>query len=383
LEVESVAPSKSGFVDEAGPSGNDGLAAGSIAVGNLTTASGSGLPLPRSELIAAGLSISRCMTRVTDGADPSGYSPADTARLMSDLSRIGALASILDPSAGLVSLASAGPTTGAEVDSPAEVVARLRRNFGQLGYMQGVLDENVGQVDGRLAGLDGLAAAASAAASEPSPEFAHDPTALSEDELRAARSAWAARADRDFDALIAAQCEMNDLDDRRRNLDHQVDAVSEMLSRLDDAGTMAMPVHLGETLRYGLGWHMGGDPARMAGALSDSRAAARVAVGPAAGAVAAAAPAAVSASKSAPASAKPTGPTFVEWAAANKFEGGRMGVLQALAGLQRWCGFYDALTGTMARQLVALRVQADTASAARRILSAEMQRRALARNDKA
>ena len=53
-----------------------------------------------------------------------------------------------------------------------------------------------------------------------------------------------------------------------------------------------------------------------------------------------------------------------------------MGV-QALAGLQRWCGFYDALTGTVQRQLVQLRALADTASAARRLLSAELQRRAL------
>jgi hypothetical protein len=78
-----------------------------------------------------------------------------------------------------------------------------------------------------------------------------------------------------------------------------------------------------------------------------------------------------------PAPVRPKGTPFAEWAAANKFEGGRLAILQALAGLQRWCGFYDALTGTVQRQLVQLRALADTASAARRLLSAELQRRAL------
>jgi len=67
-----------------------------------------------------------------------------------------------------------------------------------------------------------------------------------------------------------------------------------------------------------------------------------------------------------PAPVRPKGTPFAEWAAANKFEGGRLAILQALAGLQRWCGFYDALTGTVQRQLVQLRALADTASAARR-----------------
>jgi hypothetical protein len=68
---------------------------------------------------------------------------------------------------------------------------------------------------------------------------------------------------------------------------------------------------------------------------------------------------------------------FAEWAAANKIEGGRLAILQVLAGLERWCGFYDALTGTLARHLLELRVRADTTSAACRALSAELQRRTL------
>jgi hypothetical protein len=378
-----MAPSSRGSVGAAGQAGN-GQAAGSVAVGNLTTSSGSGLPLPRSELMAASLSISRCMARVTAGADPGAYSPAETAQLMSDLSRIGALASILDPLAGLVSLSSTGGAAGAEVDSTARVVVRLRRNFGQLGYMAGVLDENLAQIDGRLAGIDGLDGAEKPAGAEPedSADFDLDPTALSEDELEGARSTWAARADRDFDALIRAQLEMNDLDDRRRNLDHQVDAVSELLARLDDARTAAMPAHLGDTLRYGLGWHSGGDATRMAAALRDSRAVARAAAAFAPPPGPAPMPASTAgAASGGNGSTRHKVATFAEWAAANHFEGGRMAVLQALAGLQRWCGFYDALTGTLARQLVALRCQADAASAGRRALSGEMQRRALERSE--
>jgi len=66
-----------------------------------------------------------------------------------DAAGIGALATILTPAGGLVSLATAG-AAGADVVSSREVLEQLRRNFGQLGYMQGVLDENVSQLDGQL-----------------------------------------------------------------------------------------------------------------------------------------------------------------------------------------------------------------------------------------
>jgi hypothetical protein len=358
----------------AGPSGSEGQSAGPVAVGNLTTAAGSGLPLPRSELILAGKSIVRSMRRVTHGTDQGGKSGGDADQLMGDAARIGALASILGPATGLVSLATAG--TAADECSPKEVVDRLRLSFGQLGYMQGVLDENVCQVDGQLVGLDGLPESAAAGAAPVAPA---DPAALSGDQLRAARSAWSARADVDFDALIRAQEEMNDLDDRRRNLDHQVDAVSDLLARLDEAGTTPVPRHLGDTLCYGLGWHLAGDAVRMATALRDSRSQDRASAGPATTATrASSAPQA----SPAPAPAMPKGTPFAEWAAANKIEGGRLAILQALAGLQRWCGFYDALTGTLQRQLVELRGRADTASATSRALSAEVQRRTLGAGEK-
>jgi hypothetical protein len=323
------------------------------------------------------------MRRVTAGTDPSAYTAADVTQLIGDAARIGALASILDPAAGLVSLAAAGTGANAEADSPGEVVERLRRDFGQLGYLQGVLDENLSQLDGQLAGLDGLP---DGPAAVEVPELPADLAALSDEELRSARSAWAVRADVDFDALIQAQEEMNDLDDRRRNLGHQVDAISDLMARLDEAGTTLVPSHFGDTLCYGLGWHLAGDSTRMCGSLRESRAQARVSARPATIA-AQTSPGALASSAAGPAAttpspARPRGTPFAEWAAANKFEGGRLAILQSLAGLQRWCGFYDALTGTVQRQLVQLRAQADAASTARRLLSAELQRRALKASEK-
>ena len=213
---------------------------------------------------------------------------------------------------------------------------------------------------------------------------------------------------------------MGDLDNRRRNLAHQIDAVNDLLGRLDDLGKTPVPPHLGDTLCHGLGWFQAGDPARMAAALRESRAqtlatgmaavlrdspamaraSAMVAAsaGQAPGGPGEPAPTAqpapsgkkgkaVGPGKGAPsmteavvvpvAAARPKGLPFVEWAAANDFEGGRMGVLQALAGLERWSGFYDALTGMLQRRIVTLRAQADAAGATRRILSSETQHRTL------
>lgn len=374
MEVGSLALSIRGKGVVAGPSGSDGQSTVPLAAGNLTTTAGSGLPLPRSELILAGKSIVRSMRRVTHGAGPRGKGDAGADQLMGDAARIGALASILDPAAGLVSLATVGAGVGSEAVEPQEVVECLRLHLGQLGYMQGVLDENVCQVDGQLGGLDGLPEGASA---RHAPETPADPAALSDEELRAVRSAWSARADVDFDAVIRAQQAMNDLDDRRRNLDHQVDALSDLLARLDDAGTTPVPRHLGDTLCYGLGWHLAGDSQRMASALRESLSQLRVSALPAASTAPVSPTSQTSTAQPVPAPSRPAGVPFAEWAAANKIEGGRLAVLQALAGLQRWCGFYDALTGTFQRQLVELRVRADATSATRRALSAELQRRAL------
>ncbi len=372
------------------------------STGGLTTAAGSGLPLPREELVAAGEAIARSMKRLTD--EPAGeLGPGEVVQLLGDASSIGALATILAPGTGLASLAGSGAATLAEAASPAEVLERLRRNFGQLGYMQGVLDENVCARDGLLAGLDG---AADLTESVP-PPVPSDPTTLEDRELARLRAYWAGRADVLFDALIAAQREMSDLDDRRRNLAHQVDAVNDLLARLDEEPATRVPPHLGDALVYGLGWYRADDPSAMAAALRESRAAARSASGATAAAAGeqpagpvqpgSAVQQAPSGKKQKPSKSGKSQPSaalssvpptsvekrksqpFGEWASANRFPGGRLGVLQALAGLERWGGFYDSLTGTLQRQIAGLRTQADAAGATRRALSAEMQHRTLER----
>jgi hypothetical protein len=403
-----------------GQTTGDGEMPSAVALAGLTTAAGSGLPLPRSELVAASGSIARSMKRLTgDGSagdgKPARLSQGDVVQLLGDAASIGALATILAPATGLVALAGSGAATVAEAGSPSEVLERLRRSFGQLGYMQGVLDENICACDSQLVGLDGAPHGSAVV-----PRFPHDVASLPNKELRALRGAWAAYADTRFDALIEAQQSMSDLDDRRRNLAHQADAVNDLLARLDEAGTTPVPQHLGDTLCYGLGWYQYGDPARMAAALResrtitkasamaatlrDSRAMARASAMVTESAVRAlgrpnepgvagqpapsgkrgkparpgkAASSAQDAVAVPAALERPRSLPFAEWAAANRFTGGRLGVLQALAGLERWSGFYDALTGTLQRQITALRAQADAAGATRRILSSEIQHRTL------
>jgi hypothetical protein len=100
-------------------------------------------------------------------------------------------------------------------------------------------------------------------------------------------------------------------------------------------------------------------------------------VGPASGGQPAGKRKAAGTGKGAGSAGKPRSLPFSQWARANRFDGGRMGVLQALAGLERWSGFYDALTGTLQRRITTLRDEAYAAGATRRILSSEMQHRTL------
>jgi hypothetical protein len=382
--VVSAGQGAAGAAGMAGIGGGAGLipvaSPGSLISGVAGVASN--LPLPRAELVEAGLSIFRSMKRITSEADPSGYSAGDLAEFIGDATSIGALASILAPAASLVSLATAGAAAGAETADPKDVLEKLRRSFGQLGYMQGVLDANIDRTDGKLTGLDG---APEGAATKAAPAIPADLTRLSDRQLREARAAWAARADVEFDALIEAQDDLGDMDDRRRNLGHQIDEVNDLLSNLDAAGSTPVPTHLGDTLRYGLGWHKAANPDRMASALRDSRAKARAGGKPPRSAPASStvtsSPAAPSATASSPAPSLAPGVPFAQWAPSNGFgtglEEARMAVLEALAGLERWSGFFDALTGTLQAQVATLRSQADTATANRRALSAEIQRRTL------
>jgi hypothetical protein len=360
-----------------------GAGSGLPAAGGLTTTAIGGLPLPKPEMVEAGFSIFRSMKRVTSEVDPTGYGASDIAEFLGDATAVGALASILAPAAELVALATAGAAAGAEAADPRDVLEKLRRGFGQLGYMQGVLDENVGRADGKLTGLDG---APEGTAAKAAPAIPSDPTRLSDKRLHEAREAWAARADVEFDALIDAQAELADLDDRRRNLGHQIDAVNDLLAGLDEAGAIPIAPHLGETLRYGLGWYRAADPDRMVAALRESRAQARTGA-KATGSIAAA-PAPSPAPSPTPSAARPPagppsapGVPFAQWAPANGFGASfgeaKVAVLEALAGLERWSGFFDALTGTLQVQIATLRVQADAASATRRALSSEIQHRTL------
>jgi hypothetical protein len=314
-------------------------------------------------MVVAGLSIFRSMKRVTDDADPSGYSAGDIAQLMGDAAGIGAISGLLAPAAELFSLATAGAAAGADVYSPREALARMRKNFGQLGYMRGVLDENVSQGDGQLAGVDGAPGGEAATTAGPPPR---DLSALSDKDLRAARATWAESADAEYDALLRIQDELNDLDDRRQLLAQQVDAVGDLLDRLDESGAVALPGHLVDALGYARGWYLAGDGSQMAAAFQESRKQAQ------------ASPRPLRRRSIAVAEAAGVGsPSFADWAAANNVTDGRLAVLEALGGLERWCGFFDALAETLQQQLAQTRLRADGSAATRRALAQEIQRRTL------
>jgi hypothetical protein len=344
-----------------------GATANATALGVVPAVSGINLPVPRADLIQGGLSIFRSMKRVTDQADPRGYSPGDVAQLFGDAAGIAALASMLAPGIGLIALATGGAAAASDVKSPQEIFEQMRRNFGRMGYLQGVIDENVSHADHELGDLD-PAAVDPAAVRPPS-----DPSVLSAENLKIARTFWAGRADAAFDALAHAQQELDDLDDRRSNLAHQIDAVGDLLGRTDVAGTVGLPGHLADTISYGRGWYFAGDSSKMAAALRQSfeqsratgvRHRRRTAGGPPAASVAVETP-------------PPGELTLAQWAAGQKEADARLAVLQALAGLERWRGFYDALASSVLVELNALRVGADVAVAARRDLASEVQRRAL------
>jgi hypothetical protein len=232
--------------------------------------------------------------------------------------------------------------------------------------MQGIVDENVSHADHNLGDLD-PGAPDPAAAAPP-----QDPTALSARDLKAVRTLWAGKADAAFDALASAQQELDDLDDRRSNLAHQIDAISDLLGRVDDAGKVGLPQYLADTITYGRGWHFAGDSSKMAAALRQSFAQARSTGAPHPRRTTGRTPAAPPDD-----TAMPAAMTLAEWAANQRVADGRMAVLEALAGLERWRGFYDALAGSVQVRIGTLRTEADVAVAARRDLAAEVQRRAL------
>jgi hypothetical protein len=338
------------------------------ALGVVPAVSGLSLPLPRAELIQGGLSIFRSMKRVTDEADPTGYNTGDLTQIVGDAAGIAALASVLAPGIGLISLATAGAATATDVKAPQEIFAQMRRNFGRLGYMQGVVDENVSHADRDLGDLD--PASAHPPADEPPPT---DLAALSAMDLKDARKYWAGKADAAFEALARAQQELDEADDRRGSLAHQIDAVGDLLGRVDAAASVGLPQYLAGIMSFGRGWYFAGDSAKMAAALRQSFAGARVGGVTHPRQLAGRTP-------TSPPPTEATGPssmTLAQWAASQGVADGRLAVLQALAGLERWRGFYDALAGSVQVEINRLRAEADVAVAVRRDLAAEVQRRAL------
>ena len=363
-----MTPFHSAAGSAAGSAATAGATTNVTALGVVPAISGINLPVPRVELVQGGLSIFRSMKRVTDQADPSGFSPGDVAQLLGDAAGIAALASVLAPGIELISLATGGAAAASDVKSPREIFEQMRRNFGRLGYMQGVLDENVSHADHDLGDLDPAAADPSAAAPPPK-----DPTVLSAKDLKTARTLWAGNSDAAFDALARAQKELDDLDDRRSDLAHQIDAVGNLLGRIDSTGSVGLPQYLADTISYGRGWYFAGDSSKMAAALRQSFEQAR-----SAGAVHPRRLAGTTPTVPLPDDTSgPAAMTLAAWAAQQQVADGRLAVLQALAGLERWRGFYDALASSVQAETAALRNKADVAVAARRDLAAEVQRRAM------
>jgi hypothetical protein len=240
--------------------------------------------------------------------------------------------------------------------------------------MQGVVDENVSGAEGQLGNLAAQATTVAAA----SPPRRPDPSAMSDVELRKSRTEWAQRMDTTFDALAAAQAELGDLDVRRNNLAHQIDSLGDLLSRSDPAGSTPLPAELAKIMAYGRGWFFAGESSSMAAALRESIANSGGA-GPAPRIRASSAAAGGGSPPRAggPAAAPGGSDTLAEWAAAAGAADGRSAVLQAMAGLERWRGFYDALAASVQAGIAGLRVEVDQAIAARRDIAAEIARRAV------
>jgi hypothetical protein len=358
----SGAASSAGAIAAPGAAGLPGIAGGA----GTALASGFSLPLPRVEMVQAGLSIFRSMKRVTEDPNPGGYSQAELTLLLGDVAGIAAVASALTPVVGLITLSAAGAATARDIRDPRAVLESLRRNFGRLGYLQGVVDENVTRADGELSGLD----VSTSPTDMPAPPT--DMPAMPDAALAAARTEWARRMDATFDAVAAAQARVDDLDARRNNLAHQIDALGDLLGRAGAAAAVPLTSDMAAIVAYGRGWYFGGDSSKMAAALNESfrksKGAAQkrmraggmdVALGLARGPIAAGTP------------------SLAQWALANGVRDGRLAVLQAMAGLERWRGFYDALAAEAQRRSAVLRGRAEIAAGVRRDLAAEVSRRAV------
>jgi hypothetical protein len=333
--------------------------AGALTGAGAVISGGFALPLPRPDLVQGGLSIFRSMKRVTEDADPSGFSAGDMAQFLGDAAGLAALASFLAPTVGVLSLATSGAAAASDVKRPQEVIDALRENFGRLGYMQGIVDANVSRSDGDL-GRFGRTA------SSPLPDAPADPKAMKDAALATAGAEWSRLTHSARGDIASDKALIGYLDARRADLSAQASILTELLDRSESGVEVGVDATALAALTFGLGWYTGGDSARMATDLRDSF------EGPGSGR---AGNAAAASPKSEAGTDGQFATTLDDWAAEVGAKDSCLGTLAALAGVERWRGFCDAVANTVGDRLAAARALVDQTEAVHRELSTEIERR--------
>ena len=288
--------------------------AGGVSTGAASTMSGVGgtvssgfnLPLPKGDLIKDGLGIFRSMKRVLDEVDPTGVNPGHMAQFLGDAASFAALASVLAPVVGLISVATTGAAAASDVKSPQEVFEGLRSNVDRLGYMQGIVDENVSQQDGVLGEFG---AGGDAATDRRTVEF---------------------------------------LEASKDQVSRQAESVSKLLelTEADPNAAVELTAADAAAIAFGRNWYSGGDSERMAADLRERFESSKPAGG---------VDGAVGGADAAPA-------TLAALAATDGVRDGRLALLEAKAGLERWLGFYDALSASVRDRVAGAGVGADGAA---------------------
>jgi hypothetical protein len=346
----------------AGAAGAGGGAAGALSAAGALFGGGFNLPLPRADLVQNGLGIFRSMKRVTEEADPSGFSAGDTAQFLGDAAGVAALASVLAPVVGVLSLATSSAAAASDVKSPHEVIEGLRRNFGRLGYMQGIVDANVTGTDGELGEF-------ARTTSGTLPDAPADPAALKDDALASAGAEWAKLTVSAQVSVSSDRALADYLDLRRVELAAQAALLADLLGRSETGKEVRLNDEAAAALAFGRSWYTAGDSARMAADLRASlenwKASGEQAGGTARG----------GASVGVKPGSKGDVTTLDRWAAESGARDACLGTLEALAGVERWRGFCDAVAGAVGDRLAAAHAQADQTEAVHRELSAEIEHR--------
>jgi hypothetical protein len=334
----------------AGVVGAGGGAAGAVSAAGALLG-GFNIPWPRPDLVQGGLGIFRSMKRVTEEADPSGFSAGDLAQFVGDAAGLAAIASILAPAVGALSLATSGAAAASDVASPHEIIEGIRRNMGRLGYMQGIVDANVSGREGAL-GEFGRPATA------PAPVAPADLSAMDDATLRAAGAEWAGLAGAALGDATADADLLSFLDSRLVQLEAQSVVLCDLLDRSETDEIVPLDDEAREALAFGRNWYSSDDSAGLAEELR------RWLEGSSSG-------------DTTGSDARPEGapPTLDHWAALVGARNSCLGVLEATAGLERWRGFCDALAGSVGGRLAVARAQADQTAAVRLELGAELERR--------